>query len=74
MTQCGFVNINGKYRPFETFREIRTGNKRGKFEIPVRKVVQSQDKSWTIKPINRVVHKDQILRFPGPQNAEQKAG
>lgn len=74
MTQCGFVYINGKKRPFKTFREILTGNKKGKFEIPVNKIVQSQDKSWTIKPINRVVHKDQILRFPGSQNAEQKAG
>jgi len=74
MTKCGFVYIDGKFRPFETFREIPTGKARGRFEIPIQKAIQSQDRSWQIRPVKRIVHREQITRFPGPQDAEQKAG
>lgn len=68
MGSAGLVYVDGRFKPFNNFREIRRGRNKGCIEVEVRKVVGSKNEGWKI--VNRavVVIMEEIKRFPAGDN------
>ena len=65
MNAPGLVKTDYGFKPFEKYREIRRGRRKGQIELEIRVSSVPKDASWSIKAKKIIVYKSQILRFPG---------